>query len=755
MESEKVGSVFLRTIIRDAEALIAAATVKVENARLVKNSPSLLNEAETALAELFWSLTYSESDFYREAVRKFAVSGSAEFAGTDCVRVDAISQSVKHYRDLLPTLRAMPSTSRNLSAVCMFMILPVHVVRRWLWHENVDFQSRETFLRRLSSGQYTSLCEHFRLSVVEHAADKDLPCFQEGFTNTVWNTFGLPAATEDRMAPKSALAHNFFGFDMGFQLYPSLENDEKAPTEGARQFLQSKSKYLSAIATKDRGAFEVNKETGGLYWYLYRTLRSNDLYNTGERVELGRWICPWFWFTMLAWAVFLLVSPAALVAAVALLASGGFETGLVPFLGAVGSLTPLFLSLRWLKRKLRDPAYSDAYWKKVGSGVGIFLALFVGAIIISSFGHFATFWVLAISLIFLIPHMLKHHDLRFWALPTLGKLLPLLTLITLCHDIYRHTQFWEAVLALALGFLVYCFAHRSMIAIGLGLCASYGLAMYGIFWYAKRQKFKVEDISKELPSSIAPASPVALRLAKAEEEILGEGLFFGLGYLLLAAITIFVFRGLFDGEYLLFSVPFVFPLLLPFISAVTEEYGLKNHILGRATKEWPFGKKKSKKVSKALSANPYWFDASGLSLRATAAERLIDAYSPFNDNFDWLLIFLELVSSDEELERACTFMASGYTYSLRPKVSTAHIVLAGSVSEGAFTAIAKREGSKDEWERLLDVSDKLGAALLAVYHVIIWLPCLIWKLVGHCYLWVKAMNEACPLSPPHERGVVR
>ncbi len=252
------------------------------------------------------------------------------------------------------------------------------VFRRWLKHENVDFQSFDSYLARLSYEQIQSLLIHEKL-IRDGAADSSLPCFREGLTNKIWNIASPNAEVCEKYAPSQAVATNFLGLGLGFPLYPDATSDIRNPLSTITQ--------LHSL-NPDKG-FVVNQEILGLYWLLYRKLRSNELWNTDQVVKPGFGVCPGFWYTIIMWLASILVPPIALVAA--WFSYGGFA---VVFM-AIALISPVFYGLNTVLYMLRRTAWNSKVWKAIGKRIAFGgLILVLAGLLKVTYENSVMFWTL-------------------------------------------------------------------------------------------------------------------------------------------------------------------------------------------------------------------------------------------------------------------------------------------------------------------------------------------------------------------------
>lgn len=377
-----------------------------------------------------WESFDADSLFYRKILRySLPLSLYDEELYNEAVEL-TIKRRLEGIRDVVHQER-----NSYKKVVYIIHLLPTKIFRKWLWHYNVDFQGRESFLRRLTREQMDSLFEHWDLYQKDIPTEQ-LPCFSEGWVNKVWQFFGLPYWFGERMDKKSALAYDFGGTGMGFQLYPT-KTDEKADETLANQFFDSSSMSDSfwsllgldsvqykAENNKPKGDFEVNKESG-LYWYLYKTMRSNWFYNRDKTVVLGKHICPGVWATFSFWTFLLIVSPTCLI--FVLLQSLFTGTASIPLL-IMGTISPTVFTLSyvitWLSKNF-DEDYIDSV--KICTFVLVVAMLL--SFVLNTIGWFT--WsalMLYITIVTIVPYCIKKESLRFWETPIVGKVVPILFL---------------------------------------------------------------------------------------------------------------------------------------------------------------------------------------------------------------------------------------------------------------------------------------------------------------------------------------
>lgn len=159
----------------------------------------------------------------------------------------------KAYAKFLFLHKYVYSISRNKYMVIVAMVesLSTDVFREWLWQENIDFMSEESFLRRLSEAQINGLREWYKYIVKECSALESL-LNMEGVQVCecrVRDLFGPWGDSERRYSKKSAWACRAFGFKIGPNLYDSVGSDEKNRAFNVPSFALLKDR-MSGLLTK-------------------------------------------------------------------------------------------------------------------------------------------------------------------------------------------------------------------------------------------------------------------------------------------------------------------------------------------------------------------------------------------------------------------------------------------------------------------------------------------------------------------------
>jgi hypothetical protein len=699
-----------------------------------------MREQRITEAVALWSAFYAESRFYLEIknrlygryLRSNRIEGAFEENYKKAVQV--------HVRQL-NLERLLENDNVYVQIFCMYMLLPEQVARRWLWHENIDFQSPESFLRRLTAENIDSLKEHYELSK-NGTPIEEYPCFKDGLLNRVWNFFGFTSKGEDRMTPKSALAHDFLGFNIGFQKYSKIDSDAVANPELTSQFLSS----------QDRGAFEVNKETGGLYWLLYRTLRSNRLYNKDAEVKLGEWICPGFWFTMVVWFFLLVVSPVCLLAAVALWKYGWFS---LPLLG-VGLVSPILYIAGWVRENFSKGDFDGDYWPNFGKTTLALAVGFVFAVLFIFVREYFAYWVFLICLLFLVPYCLKEGAQSFWDARYIGKLLPALFLAAAAYDIWRHTQFWEfcwAVLtAIALAIVAFFTENFWGILKFLAVAAAYiGLLTAGTMYVSRaheKMDAQVKNRKVETEQDYRKEERISYAITVAGIAFMGY-ISFPLLSLesLFAAVMGFVLVIPFAG----FAFDVRMGKLNPKVALVRNEFRIRNVYAGSLL-DW---------IARMTASNSFWFEKRPLRLKA---DDLFELWMG-SDHLVEFVMFVKAISSEEELQRAKTFRHSREYSQIRGRLvyqgfgllneQYVKSILRGTLKEDLERAVnAAYQVKVAKKLRLETWLENVGAALMYVINAIgsfLWMLCypfrLLWRGIKDLWQIWQDFNEHCPRRP--------
>ncbi len=232
-------------------------------------------------------------------------------------------------RNWLNTIINDGETDVYIKIIAMMEFLPVKVLRALLWRGNIDFpaptnsnetslQCMEACLRRMNTDQLIALSNTY-----EQVQRGELPEVMKpllwlsrllymivGFIRSqqslqeMWAFDDQQTMAGDRYLSKSAWAYNLLGIDFGFALYPKGVNDDTV--------IANKS-FTRFLSVKNHiNDFVVNQENG-LYWWLYKSARSNYVMSPSKKVELKPHVCPGFWATLARHFIFWVVSPVTFV----------------------------------------------------------------------------------------------------------------------------------------------------------------------------------------------------------------------------------------------------------------------------------------------------------------------------------------------------------------------------------------------------------------------------------------------------------
>ncbi|MFA4817949.1 MAG: hypothetical protein WC608_04495 [Parcubacteria group bacterium] len=233
-----------------------------------------------------------------------------------------------------------------IKVVAIVECFPTKVWRKILWGYNIDFSSCESFLRRLTANQLSSIQENYLDLFSRNEVPRVFTKFDKRFRGITAEKLLAEAKYDDdekRYASKGAMSYNLLNLDFGFNAFPrGVANDTKKIEISPLQFLSVKN---------HADDFVVNMEDGK-YWGLYRSVRSNYVWKPKKLVQLSTHICPGFWYTLLMQFLFWVVSPVLAIAMASVIASGHSHS--IPnalFIGMAipGMFTPVWLALATAK----------------------------------------------------------------------------------------------------------------------------------------------------------------------------------------------------------------------------------------------------------------------------------------------------------------------------------------------------------------------------------------------------------------------
>ncbi len=375
----------------------------------------------------------------------------------------------------VPVLLHTFSTHHNpyLALVARLESLPTRVLRRVLWFYNIDFQSRESCLRRITSTQRDGVYETYAAlygntphiptcfcSGVWDGLRQHLPGVRVTFSELLNGTF---EGTE-RYRQKNAIAHDFGGLGWGFTLYKSTDIDDQVPESVTQQFLSPKNHHND---------FTVNQEEGGVYWQLYSFVRSNYLWNRHGTVTLHRAICPGAYLTFTTLIVMFVCSPLLLLCVGVLWCISQIWRGLSALMDFVDERVP-------------GIQVDREYWERVGgfltiACVGTFISVVIAALWWGCY-LFTNESVLCASVytVFMVLYVTYMEHKKRWMLPTSVPYIGVLgTLSFLARSAFDYRAVLGEWLA-AVG--TWAYAHH------LYLLGTSGIVMYLglVFWATKR-----------------------------------------------------------------------------------------------------------------------------------------------------------------------------------------------------------------------------------------------------------------------------
>lgn len=230
--------------------------------------------------------------------------------------------------------------------------LPTAVWRKILWKHNIDFMSYESFLRRISVRQMMAIADNYNDLYVAGSVPRVFSRWDRFLGKiSIEKIFSEDFMHDERYCNKASWSYNLGSLDFGFNQYPKgIGSDERVVEISPLRFLSDKN---------HADDFVVNQETGGKYWWLYRTVRSDYVINSGKKVELKPQLCPGFWYTMIIHLLFWIVSPAMFTYTMTILVTKPFHA--IPWwtigtFGVPGIITPL-----WILAALVKYIFGDSF----------------------------------------------------------------------------------------------------------------------------------------------------------------------------------------------------------------------------------------------------------------------------------------------------------------------------------------------------------------------------------------------------------
>lgn len=230
--------------------------------------------------------------------------------------------------------------------IAQIEMLPTTIWRKILWEYNIDFQSYESCLRRITHSQIVAIGQNWDALFVSNSKP---PVLDIGLRNklkyrllyTCKFTSNTDLFSENlfdytRYQSKGAWAYSLLGLDFGFGKYPNgITDDKEIKDRKIGRFFSIKNHVND---------FVVNQEDGK-YWWAYRTARKNFIWKAWSEkdVELKSHICPGFWLTLILHLIFWVVSPLLFTNGLALFIYHGHVTWYIATLMILGAITPLWL----------------------------------------------------------------------------------------------------------------------------------------------------------------------------------------------------------------------------------------------------------------------------------------------------------------------------------------------------------------------------------------------------------------------------
>ncbi|GHV23524.1 hypothetical protein FACS189428_7140 [Clostridia bacterium] len=287
MKKEKEKSPFQKDLRKDLEQFFTANCLK-EEMSYDYGSKDLSQKAEIRKALLFWDFVK-----YRFEDKPDLFEDRIEFLG----------DFVDH-------------ENSYLALVAKAEMLPTLVWEKILWRYNIDYSSLENFLRRIFFEENADQREAIQVNWNDIYVEKKQPRVlkkrfwdrlgQNVYVAMKWLGLGkyVPNFTsfEGERLSKVAWAYNFIGLDFGFALYPSERSDEKETLTADSPLVDQFGKVLSKKAHEND--FATNN-VDGIYWFLYRFLRTWGFMLFERKVKLNGWVCPSFWSTVIGVPAFL------------------------------------------------------------------------------------------------------------------------------------------------------------------------------------------------------------------------------------------------------------------------------------------------------------------------------------------------------------------------------------------------------------------------------------------------------------------
>lgn len=236
--------------------------------------------------------------------------------------------------------------NRYVAIVAMLESMPTSIFRLMLWRYNLDFMSLESCLRRLTETQINLIMSNFVDLFIDHKLPRvmgKIKCFLN--MTSVGSLYEEKLDLDSRYERKAKMSYDFAYLGIGFNAFPNgVKDDTEDCSKSARRFL----------SIKNHSDDFVNNREFGRYNWLFRTARSNPAYKPNREVKMNKWVCPGFYFTMIAHGLFWIISPIACIILTKLYVSGGYHLSSIGWwygvlLGLPATITPGWVSLFLLR----------------------------------------------------------------------------------------------------------------------------------------------------------------------------------------------------------------------------------------------------------------------------------------------------------------------------------------------------------------------------------------------------------------------
>lgn len=636
-----------------------------------------------------------------------------------------------------------------IALVATVELLPTKVWRRALWYYNIDFQSFESFLRRVTPEQIEGL----RASLDAVLRDQVPPCFREGWKNVLRRIFRpswahpehfkgeSPEDCAHRYESKGAFAYEFFGIDFGHVLYRREEDECKIEGSLATRFLSKK---------HDRNDFVVNQEDG-VYWWMYRTARSNYVWFPNRDVQLKQAICPGFWYTIFVWLLVLFVSPSASVLT-GIEYAWDMSLWIVGFTGIVGCVTPLVISailgkymlirigrfIDWAAEQV-GVIVDKEYWTVVGVTLAVIAVGSMGGALIyivwcAMYSWFYESVVLATymtAFLFLyVVHVLANaaeSSLRSVVLPILSLPTALFVLGKVLFDIRE--VLWLAVLAIVSFFV----GHWRYIALSVVVLAVVVVPFAVVFMLSKWEKraWRGDKEASAMIVKFAFIGKVAVWLLVLVSAV-------GYGYVAVSLVSITTTGTVFVGVFL----AVILWLLYAMIGNYQPEYINNTTRVLSEDMRHPYLVEADLKVLHAIGRNKWILSQEDYGVKVWWLLGFIQRHFSVN-NFPGDLLGIDAKGFEVANEYHGFLLENDYRLDTKRRTEYVQCMLQGIPLRDAEKMIeawrVRARESAEKWMHLYDVT--IGR--FVVYPFILVVRVIV-KLVCDARTMWRVLNESCP-----------